>query len=232
MSPTFHCLQIVSLATWLSVLGFGVTGLLLHSGEVQVVVREGVDQGSGAVDAQLIGDFSSPPPKAAESFANSPVVATAIPSSLPQVPDLGPLPDLPSPVASSQAATATGATANADALRQKPDGSRNDERPAPTHRSTAPLGGNGGRSKAENDRLAKGSMPKPSYPFEAQRRGQQGTVVVEFTIDASGRVIAAEAVTPSRWPLLNREALRAVRRWKFPAGDVMKLRRPIIFQIP
>jgi len=75
-------------------------------------------------------------------------------------------------------------------------------------------------------------MPRPSYPVEAQRRGQQGTVVVEFTIDSSGKVISAEAVEPSRWPLLNREALSAVRRWKFPPGDVMKVRRPIVFRIP
>ena len=74
-------------------------------------------------------------------------------------------------------------------------------------------------------------MPPPVYPAEARRRGQTGTLLVEFTVDAAGRVIAASAVTPSPWPLLNQEAVSAVRRWTFPPGSVMKLQRPIVFQL-
>ena len=80
-------------------------------------------------------------------------------------------------------------------------------------------------------RLAAGRMPPPSYPPEARRKGQSGTVIVEFTVDASGRVISARAKSPSPWPLLNNEAVRTVRRWKFPPGGVMKLQRPIVFQL-
>jgi TonB family protein len=61
--------------------------------------------------------------------------------------------------------------------------------------------------------------------------GQSGTVVVEFTIDGSGRVISAHAAKPSPWPLLDHEAVRTVRRWKFPPGNIMKLQRPIVFQL-
>ena len=80
-------------------------------------------------------------------------------------------------------------------------------------------------------RLAAGRMPAPTYPAAARRGGQTGTVVVEFTVDTSGRVIAAHASKPSPWPLLNDEAVRTVRRWKFPPGEVMKLQRPIVFQL-
>jgi protein TonB len=79
--------------------------------------------------------------------------------------------------------------------------------------------------------MAAGKMPAPRYPMDARRRGEEGTVVVEFTVDASGRVIAAEAKQPSPWASLNREALRAVRSWKFPPGDVMKMQRPIVFKL-
>lgn len=84
---------------------------------------------------------------------------------------------------------------------------------------------------SDSARLAAGRMSAPSYPPEARRKGQTGTVVVEFTVDSSGRVISAYAKQPSPWPLLNNEAVRTVRRWKFPPGGVMKLQRPIVFQL-
>jgi len=75
-------------------------------------------------------------------------------------------------------------------------------------------------------------MPSPAYPAEARRLGQTGTLVIEFTVDSSGQVISAYAVSPSLWPLLNQEAVRTVRRWRFPpGGGVMKLQRPIVFQL-
>jgi len=74
-------------------------------------------------------------------------------------------------------------------------------------------------------------MPPPDYPAEARRLGQTGTIIVEFTVDAAGRVIAAYAKSPSPWPLLNAAAVHAVRQWHFPPGRVMQLQRPIVFQL-
>ena len=80
-------------------------------------------------------------------------------------------------------------------------------------------------------RIAAGSMPAPSYPAEARRKGQTGTVIVEFTVDSSGRVTYANASSPSPWPLLNQEAVRTVLRWRFPPGDFISLERPIVFRL-
>ena len=74
-------------------------------------------------------------------------------------------------------------------------------------------------------------MPSPQYPPEAKRKNQTGTVTVEFTVDASGHVTSAHALSSSGWPLLDSEAVRAVRRWSFPAGSVITLQRPIVFQL-
>lgn len=57
--------------------------------------------------------------------------------------------------------------------------------------------------------------PPPNYPEEARRRGQQGTVVVAVAVDAAGVVVSATLQAPSPHPALNREALRAVRSWRF-----------------
>ena len=75
-------------------------------------------------------------------------------------------------------------------------------------------------------------MPSPVYPSGARSKNQTGKVVVEFTVDSSGKVISANAVSPSQWPMLNNEAVRTVRRWSFPpGGGVMKWQRSIIFEL-
>ncbi len=91
-----------------------------------------------------------------------------------------------------------------------------------------------GRSGANNSvaaRLAAGRTPGPSYPPAARATGQTGTVVMEFTVDASGTVVAASVYTSSEIHLLDQEAIRTVRTWKFPPGDVMTLIRPIVFEL-
>lgn len=65
-----------------------------------------------------------------------------------------------------------------------------------------------------------GKQPAPEYPFIAQRQGQQGAVKVRFTVGPDGRVIAAEALEPCRWPLLNESAIHTIlRRWRFSPGS-------------
>ncbi len=81
-------------------------------------------------------------------------------------------------------------------------------------------------------RLAAGRTPGPSYPADARRNGQAGTVVIQFTVNTAGDVRDAKIYTSSNWPLLDREALRTVLSWKFPPGDTMALIRPIVFRLP
>jgi protein TonB len=55
----------------------------------------------------------------------------------------------------------------------------------------------------------------PRYPEEARRRGQEGTVIVLAAVAVDGLVLEVALQSPSPHPELNREALRAVRRWRF-----------------
>jgi TonB family protein len=64
-----------------------------------------------------------------------------------------------------------------------------------------------------------GEQPAPEYPAEAVIGGEEGTVVVRFTVDRDGRVSDTKAVSPCRWPILNSAAVRAIRdSWRFRAG--------------
>ncbi|MFT3763753.1 MAG: energy transducer TonB [Pseudoxanthomonas sp.] len=75
------------------------------------------------------------------------------------------------------------------------------------------------------------SSPPPRYPPEALRAGTAGEVLVEFTVNPDGSVDNARVVrsTPAR--VFDREAVNAVRRWKFaPIPAPTTTRRTINFQ--
>ena len=77
-----------------------------------------------------------------------------------------------------------------------------------------------------------GDQPKPRYPRQARREGQEGTVTVIFSVGQNGRVMEAALSRPSPWPLLNQEALRVIReRWRFPSGAVRRYEVSIRFEL-
>jgi protein TonB len=58
---------------------------------------------------------------------------------------------------------------------------------------------------------------RKTYPEEARRRGEEGSVAVRFTVDRSGRVVEAAVVAASGSPLLDEAALDLLRQAAFPA---------------
>jgi protein TonB len=77
-----------------------------------------------------------------------------------------------------------------------------------------------------------GRQPAPDYPYRARREGQEGVVKVRFLVGEDGRVMSAEAASPSPWPMLNDSAVRAVReRWRFRGGTMRNYEVAIRFQL-
>jgi periplasmic protein TonB len=242
MNSLLHVLNIGSLATWLSVAGFGVAGIALP--HRQGLPATFADEATEAVIQPYDVTLGSPAPQDAEAAEGDgagpaapveppPVVEPPeAPPELPDLAELAPLPEIPNlPAPAKPQAKSTAAASRPSVSNPRPAA------PAPSPRtgggsgSGASGGQPGGSGVTTAARLAAGKMPAPLYPAAARRQGQTGTVLVEFTIDASGRVISAYAKSSSSWPLLDAEAIRTVRRWKFPPGPVMKLQRPITFQL-
>lgn len=97
------------------------------------------------------------------------------------------------------------------------------ERQAAAARAVAP-------AAAPSQALRAVSTPAPRYPTEALRSGTQGEVLVEITVGTDGSVTNARVVraTPAR--VFDREALNAVRRWRFePVDAPVTTRRTIGF---
>ncbi len=56
---------------------------------------------------------------------------------------------------------------------------------------------------------------QPNYPVDAARDGIEGWVQLQFTIDASGKVRDVEVVDAQPKRIFDREARRAMLRWKY-----------------
>jgi protein TonB len=74
------------------------------------------------------------------------------------------------------------------------------------------------------------STPAPRYPIDALRAGRSGEVQVEFTVAADGSVTSARVVRADPPRVFDREAVAAVKRWRFePIGAPVTTRRTIGF---
>lgn len=75
------------------------------------------------------------------------------------------------------------------------------------------------------------SLPKPAYPAIAKAANVSGTVNVQVTVDESGNVISANAV--SGHPLLRQSAVSAARQAKFSptmlSGQPVKVTGVIVY---
>ena len=56
---------------------------------------------------------------------------------------------------------------------------------------------------------------RPAYPEVSRRRGQEGTVRLELSVDASGLVVDVRVLESSGFSALDAEAVKTVRDWRF-----------------
>jgi protein TonB len=229
MTALFHALNIGTLACWLSVAGFGTVALAVPGFRGEPVAVKTAEEIHPVPEDFTLGEAETAeeiPATAPAAVPEAPAEILPAPPELPQIAEFEPLPEIPeiSPAAAKPSASPAPAQATTRPRPAQPGKSTSTAKPG-----GAPSTGSPGPS--ESSRLAQGRMPKPTYPSQAKRAGQTGTVVIEFTVDAAGRVISAYPKSSSGWPLLDSEAVRTVRRWTFPAGGIMKLQRPIVFQL-
>lgn len=238
MTSILYALNIGTLACWVSVVGFGAAAVLVPGTRGVVAPLKVELEPRPFPEDFTLGEAKDTATDLAEQPASAePAETMPAPPELPEIAEFPPLPEIPEIAKPAARPTPTPAVAAKPSVTSQ----RKTSATSSTTRSAAGAGsgaeaqgnasGQGGSGMSDASRLSKGRMPKPLYPSQAKRNGQTGTVLVEFTVDASGKVISAYAKSTSGWPLLDSEAVRTVRRWTFPAGGVMKLQRPIVFQL-
>ena len=67
------------------------------------------------------------------------------------------------------------------------------------------------------------SNPRPEYPQEARRAGQEGVVLLSVEVGTDGRADSVSLKRGSGYPLLDEAAIRAVRGWTFEPKTVASL---------
>ena len=79
--------------------------------------------------------------------------------------------------------------------------------------------------------------PKPSYPRSARKRGIEGSTLLRVEVLANGRVGRIILLRSAGYPILDRSAIKTVKKWLFePARDgdqpiAMWIRIPILFKV-
>jgi protein TonB len=74
--------------------------------------------------------------------------------------------------------------------------------------------------------------PALRYPPQAQRRGIEGRVELEFTIGVDGNVSEVVIVRSEPEGIFDREALGAMQRWRFaPPAAPMRAKRVLEFKL-
>ena len=97
---------------------------------------------------------------------------------------------------------------------------------APRDLNLAPPGGIGGDIAVERQLRRPGDRPaqqsatpivriEPAYPVVAARNGTSGWITLSFTVTATGQVSGIKVLDASHRGLFEREARRAVKRWRY-----------------
>ena len=249
MSPLLYAINIGTLATWLTVAGASSVACVVKVVErLPDLLADKPKETEVFITPMAMG---SAPPAATEASDEALTEEAAIPEipevpeipempELPEITDLEPLPDIPDlPQVTSPEGTQQPKPAVKPAV-SRPKTSSN--RSTAGQKSTTGESGRGtgtgngsaqgsGDSAAGASRWVGGRMPKPNYPSACRKAGQQGRVVVNFTVDERGYVVNVSLASSCAYSALNEEALRTVRRWKFKPGPRASASRPIVFQL-
>jgi protein TonB len=228
-----YALNVITLAAWLSA---GLGAMIGFSVRQDWTVAFAIKPKPLSVITSI--DIASPDvPLTEESVASeettetSLVPITAVAPTPPPMPEIAPMPvlpeipEIPAPVikkvATQVAPPATNrpqtkvSNANRPATENKPSGNT-----PPAAATSLSFGSGAGR------------QPAPSYPIQARRSNQQGTVLIEFIVGTDGKVLSAWVKTPCPYELLNNAALSTIRsRWKFAAGAARRYKIPIVFRL-
>lgn len=133
--------------------------------------------------------------------------------------------------AQQTAEAARAAAAQQEASRQEAARAQAAAAATPTTTPAAPIAtapATPARATASNLRPI--STPAPRYPPDAMRAGRAGEVLLELTIGTDGTVSNARVLKSEPVRVFDREALNAVRRWKYePVDNPVVIRRTVAF---
>lgn len=211
--------SLLTLVLWMLCVAIGVVGFVIPYQRPKLPAAEPPPVQAKLIKVELTE--TEPPPEVVPRSVTIPqpsaIQPMEIPQTLPMIAVAEPSPQ----VAFALPVEAPAKIVNArSASASRPAAQATTSAPAPMAVQTLTFGS------------GEGKQPAPEYPARARREGQEGVVLVRFTVGENGRVLSAEAFKASPWPLLNESAIRAVReRWRFAPGEARLYEVAIRFQM-
>ena len=163
------------------------------------------------------------PPSCARPREAAPVEASS-PPSLPQAKVLEQTNTQNAAVAISAAAVTAAASLGSDGspqLAANPDGQRSgagDSDAGPASAADSPTGVGADRGTGSSPGYL--VKPAPDYPEHARRRGWQGTVLLEVSLNTRGEPISVRVKESSGFAILDEAAVKGVKQWRFEPARV------------
>jgi protein TonB len=181
-----------------------VLHLMLGYALVNGLARKVVEVIKGPIETKIIEEVKPPPPPPPDNLPPPPKFAAPPPSYMPppevQIANPAPAPSI--------TVTRVAPPVNAPVTIA----------PAPAPVAPAPVV----RPRAVAARIDVSTCEKPEYPAAALRAEATGTTKIRFTVDAEGRVSAAEVERPAgssrEHRLLDRTAVEALSKCRFKPG--------------
>jgi TonB family protein len=229
--------SLVTLVVWGLCFVVGVLGFVLPYGSFRLPEPEAKPVRTELVNVKIEKEQERPkevlPAAAAPAVADVAVApAPPVPVAVPEAPAIAVA--APSP-AIAFALPVTGYAKIVDRAEAGFRGTAGTSRPGGSRNGVARPGAVAPGPQAGAPQVSRGEwvddMETPEYPREALLAGQAGTVKVEFTVDGEGRLVSAEIVTATRWPVLNQAALRVVKAHHYPAEAVGTWTKEFEYQI-
>jgi periplasmic protein TonB len=119
------------------------------------------------------------------------------------------VPETPQAVAATASATSSAATSSAAIATQAPDPATASASASGTTTAVAKPSPKTGAT------LPKGTCEEPDYPPISMRAREEGTVLLEFTVNPDGKVVQSKVLSSSGFPRLDDAARNAFGKCKF-----------------
>jgi protein TonB len=243
MTPIFYALNIATLAGWLAVGGASMVAWGIQTNTPLPALSDAAAKeddllitsqaiGSAEPGAEAAAAAAAPSEQAEEIAELSELLklpempSLVAPEPLPEIPRIAELPAAQVPSVPEAAPDPTGQAK----ATVRPGSSKPGEAGRGTGRGNGTASGPGS-SEVGSDRWEGLRKASPNYPLSARREGQEGKVVVQFTVDDRGIVVDARVLIPSPYEALNEEALQTVRRFRAKPGVRATTSQPIIFRL-
>ena len=177
---------------------------------------------------QPSAETPSAPPEASATPEPSPDMTPPVPEPTPDLtpptPEATPPPveSEPTPPPSQQAAMSTPAPLppHHERPRSHATASTSARRSAAATQTSTISGATTTGGSASNSRPGYRYNPRPDYPAEARASHQEGLVMLGVQVNTEGHVSDVSLARSSGYPLLDKSAIEAVRRWTFePARE-------------